>query len=41
VVLDSTRIALEACIEIIARAARSLASSTRVQYENGLGERGR
>jgi hypothetical protein len=41
VVLDSTRIELEACVEIIARTARSLASGTGVPSENGHGERRR
>ena len=41
VVLDSTRIELEACIEIIGRAAGSLASGTGVPSENGFGERRR
>jgi cytidylate kinase len=37
-VLDSTCIELEACVEIIARAARSLASGARSTSANGLGE---
>jgi hypothetical protein len=38
-VLDSTCIELDACIEMIARAARSLASGARSTSVNGSGER--
>lgn len=39
-VLDSTRIELETCVEIIDRAARSRAPGDRPASANGLGERG-
>lgn len=41
VVLDSTRIELEACVEIIAKAADSLASGAEEPSADGLGERRR
>jgi Cytidylate kinase-like family len=41
VVLDSTRIELEACVEIIARVARPPSSAAGAPSENGLGERRR
>ena len=39
VVLDSTRIEFDACVEIIARAARALVSGVSSPSANGLGER--